>query len=253
MCLDDSRVRKAYLGKKFRINLAFFRNIATTLPLLRDYDFTQFKQMPKPHAPRNVASASAIDPSKLKPIPFILDSSVPECKYPENVKGTQFETQPHNVPDTGDQEQRAEQETPLETDPPDVPEKDNQEPEHEQETPLETDPSDVPETSNQEPETEKETPLEAHTHDVPENDNQEPQPEQGTQPSQDTSENSSKLVGHIEFQSVAEFKQELSEKVMTPRFLVVCLQKYPNLLKRFQEGTVRPTKLRSQFSRLCQI
>ena len=137
--------------------------------------------------------------------------------------------------------------------PPDLPETDNQQPEHEQETLLETDPPNVPETDNQESETEKETPLEAYPHDLPEKDNQEPEPEQGTQPSQDTSENLSKLVGHIELHGVADFKQELSEKIMTPRFLVVRLQKYPNLLKRFQEGTVQPTKLRSQFSRLCQI
>ena len=197
--------------------------------------------MPKPHTPRNVASA--IDPSKLKPILFILDSSVPECnrqhclgvdstiqldKYPENVKGTQVETQPHNVPDMDDKEQKPEQETPLRIDSPDVPETDNQEPEHEQETPLKTDPPDVPETDNQEPETEKETHLEAHSHDVPEKDNQEPKPERGTQPSQDTSENSSKLVGNIELQSVAEFKQKLSEKIMTPRFFWLYI--YRNIL-----------------------
>ena len=69
-------------------------------------------------------------------------------------------------------------------------------------------------------------------------DNEEAQPEQGTEPLQDSSENSSKLVGHIELHSVDEFKKELEEKVVTPRFLVVCLPKYPNLLKRFQEGTV---------------
>ena len=113
--------------------------------------------MLKPCMPRNVASLSAIDPSKLKPIPFILDSSVPECNR-----------QPHNVPDTGDQEPKTEKETPLKADPSDVPEKDNQEKEHEHETPLETDPLHVPETDNQEKETEKETPHEENPHDVPE-------------------------------------------------------------------------------------
>ena len=48
-------------------------------------------------------------------------------------------------------------------------------------------------------------------------------------------------------------KKELEEKVVTPRFLVVCLPRYPNLLKRYQEGSVQPSKRRSQFSRLSQI
>ena len=76
--MDDATVRKAYLGKKFQIYLAFFRNTSATVPLFREYDFAQFRQMPKPRMPRNVASTSGIDPAKLKPIPFILDSSVPE-------------------------------------------------------------------------------------------------------------------------------------------------------------------------------
>ena len=70
---------------------------------------------------------------------------------------------------------------------------------------------------------------------------------------EDTFEKLSKLVGHTELQTVGDFKQEFTEQSMQPRFLVVHVQKYPNLLKRFQEGTVQPTKLRSQFSRLCQI
>ena len=204
------------------INIAFFQNIATTLPLLREYDFAQFRQMPKSCMPRNVASLSAIDPSKLKPIPFILDSSVPECNR-----------QPHNLPYMGDQEQKTEKETPLKTDPLHVPEKDNQEKEHEHETLLETDPFHVPETDNQEQETEKQTPCEENLHDVPKKDNEEAQPEQGTEPLHNSAENS-KLVGHIELHSVDEFKIELEEKVVTPRFLVACLPKYPNLLKRFR-------------------
>ena len=79
------------------------------------------------------------------------------------------------------------------------------------------------------------------------------QPEHETEPSQDSAENLSRLVGHIELQSVDEFKKELEEKVVTPRFLVVHLPRYPNLLKRYQEGSVRPSKGRSQFSRLSQI
>ena len=106
LCMDDATVRKAYLGKKFRINLAFFRNTSTTLPLLREYDFAQFRQMPKPCVPRNVASMSEIDPAKLKPIPFILDSSVPECHR-----------QPDNVQESGDKEQKTEHETPIKVDP----------------------------------------------------------------------------------------------------------------------------------------
>ena len=51
--------------------------------------------MPKPCMPRNVASMSGIDPAKLKPIPFILDSSVPECHR-----------QPDNVQEMGDKEQK---------------------------------------------------------------------------------------------------------------------------------------------------
>ena len=218
--MDDATVRKAYLGKKFRINLAFFRNTTTTLPLVREYDFAQFRQMPKPSVPRNVASLSAIDLSKLKPIPFILDSSVPEC-----------DRQPDNVQDMGDQEQKTEQETPLKADPPEVPQKCSKDKKDEHETQLETDPLHVPETDTQEQETENETPREESPHDVPEKDNQEAQPEHGTEPSQDSAENSPKLVGHIELLSVDEFKKELAEKVMTPKFLVVRLPKYPNLLK----------------------
>ena len=60
-------------------------------------------------------------------------------------------------------------------------------------------------------------------------------------------------MGHIELQSVDDFKKELEEKVVTPRFLVVRLPRYPNLLKRYQEGSVQPIKRRSEFSRLSQI
>ena len=158
--MDDATVRKAYLGKKFWINLAFFRNTTTTLPLLREYDFAQFRQMPKPSTPRNVASSSAIDPAKLKPIPFILDSSVPQCNR-----------QPDNVQEMGDQEQKTEHETPLEADPSKVKEKGNKEKEDEHETPLETDPLNVPETDTQAQETEKEKPHEESPHDVPKKDN----------------------------------------------------------------------------------
>ena len=51
LCMDDATVRKAYLGKKFWINLAFFQNTSATVPLPREYDFAQFKQMPKPLHP----------------------------------------------------------------------------------------------------------------------------------------------------------------------------------------------------------
>ena len=121
LCMDDATVKKAYLGKKFRINLAFFQNTSATLPLIREYDFAQFKQMPKLHTPRNVASTSGIDPAKLKLIPYILDSSVPECHR-----------QPDIVQESGDKEQKKEHETPIEVDPPEVPEKDNKEKENEQ-------------------------------------------------------------------------------------------------------------------------
>ena len=107
LCMDDATVKKAYLGKKFWINLAFFRNTSATLPLLREYDFAQFRQMPKPHTSRNVASTSGIDPAKLKPIPFILDSSVPE-----------HHRQPDIVQESGDKEQKTEHETPIEVDHP---------------------------------------------------------------------------------------------------------------------------------------
>ena len=39
LCMDDATVRKAYLGKKFRINLAFFRNTTTTLPTAQGIGF----------------------------------------------------------------------------------------------------------------------------------------------------------------------------------------------------------------------
>ena len=225
LCMHDATFRKAYLGKKFRINLAFFQNTSATLPLLREYDFAQFRQMPKPCASRNVASMSGIDPAKLKPIPFILDSSVPE-----------HHRQLHIVQESGDKEQKTEHETPIEVDPPKVPEKDNKENEHE--TPLETDPIHVPERETQAQETEKETPREESKDDVPEKNNEEAQPVHESEPSQDSAENLSRLVGHIELQSVDDFKKELEEKVMTPRFLVVRLPRYPNLLKRYQEGSV---------------
>ena len=105
--------------------------------------------MPKPHMPRNVASTSGIDPAKLKPIPFILDSSVSE-----------HHRQPDNVQESGDKEQKTEHETPIEVDPPEVPEKDNKEKEDQHETPLETDPLHVPETDTQAQETEKKKPQE---------------------------------------------------------------------------------------------
>ena len=157
LCMDDATVRKAYLGKKFRINLAFFQNTSATVPLLREYDFAQFRQMPKPRMPRNVASTSGIDPAKLKPIPFILNSSVPECHR-----------QPDIVQESSDREQKNEHETPIEVDPPEAPEKDNKEKENEHETPLETDPTHVPDRETQAQETEKETPQEESKDDVPE-------------------------------------------------------------------------------------
>ena len=104
-----------------------------------------------------MASTSGIDPAKLKPIPFILDSSVPECHR-----------QPDIVQESGDKEQKNEHETPIEVDPPKAPEKDNKEKEDEHETPLETDPTHVPDRETQAQEIEKETPREESKDDVPE-------------------------------------------------------------------------------------
>ena len=111
----------------------------------------------------------------------------------------------------------------------------------------------MPDRETQAQETEKETPREESKDDVPEKNNEEAQPVHESEPSQDSAENSSRIVGHIELQSVDDFKKELEEKVMTPRFLVVRLPRYPNLLKRYQEGSVQQIKRRSQFSRLSQI
>ena len=198
--------------------------------------------MPKPCMPRNVASTSGIDPAKLKPIPFILDSSVPE-----------YHRQLDIVQESGDKEQKNEHETPIEVDPPKAPEKENKEKEDEHEIPLETDHTHVPDIETQAQETEKETPREESKDDVPKKNNEEAQPVCESEPSQDSAENSSRIVGHIELQSVDDFKKELEEKVVTPRFLMVHLPRYPNLLKRYQEGSVQPIKRRSQFSRLSEI
>ena len=113
--------------------------------------------MPKPCTPRNVASTSGIDPAKLKPIPFILDSSVPEHHRQLDI-----------VQESGDKEQNNEHETPIEVDPPQAPEKENKEKEDEYETPLETDPTHVPDRETQAQETEKETPRGESKDDVPE-------------------------------------------------------------------------------------
>ena len=109
---------------------------------------------------------------------------------------------------------------------------------NEHETLLETDPTHVPKRETQSQETDKETPQEESQDDVPNKNNEEAQPVCESEPSQDSTENSSRLVGHIELQSVDDFKKELEEKVVTPRFLVVHLPRYSNLLKRYQEGSV---------------
>ena len=61
------------------------------------------------------------------------------------------------------------------------------------------------------------------------------------------------LIGHIEMQNVDAFKKEHMEQSMCQRLLVVRIKKYPNLLKRYQEGNIYEPKYHPDFQRLCQI
>ena len=62
-----------------------------------------------------------------------------------------------------------------------------------------------------------------------------------------------RVIGHIEVQNVSDFKKEQMQKNLCPKLLVVRVQKYPNLLKRYKEGKVVEPKHRTRLRRLCQI
>ena len=66
----------------------------------------------------------------------------------------------------------------------------------------------MPDRETQAQETEKETPREESKDDVPKKNNEEAQTVCESEPSQDSAENLSRTVGHIELQSVDDFKKE---------------------------------------------
>ena len=61
------------------------------------------------------------------------------------------------------------------------------------------------------------------------------------------------VIGHIEVQNVSDFKKEEIQKNVCPKLLVVRVQKYVNLLKRYQEGKVVQPKHHTRLRRLSQI
>ena len=61
------------------------------------------------------------------------------------------------------------------------------------------------------------------------------------------------LVGHVELTSAEQFRQEMEDKKIRPRLLAVRIKRYPNLLKRYQEGNVTELKVRPQIQRLSKI
>ena len=75
------------------------------------------------------------------------------------------------------------------------------------------------------------------------------EPEQEKKSDQD-SEVKPQVIGHIHIQSNEDFEKECIEK---PKLLVVHIKRYPNLLKRYQEGNVVEWKSRPSFKRLTQI
>ena len=58
------------------------------------------------------------------------------------------------------------------------------------------------------------------------------------------------VIGHLKIQSHKDFEQECIQK---PKLLVVRMERYPNLLKRYQEGNVVERKSRPSFKHLTQI
>ncbi|MCG8624875.1 MAG: hypothetical protein MJE68_23110, partial [Proteobacteria bacterium] len=66
----------------------------------------------------------------------------------------------------------------------------------------------------------------------------------------DTSDVKPQVIGHLKIQSHKDFEQECIQK---PKLLVVRMERYPNLLKRYQEGNVVERKSRPSFKHLTQI
>ena len=65
------------------------------------------------------------------------------------------------------------------------------------------------------------------------------------------------IVGHVELESPTYTSPEdLQEKIIDNfkhKFLVVCVKRYPNLLKQYQEGNVAMCSERNKYERLCKI
>ena len=232
LTFNDSKVRKSYMARKFQVQLAFYRNTSSTVAVQYNYDFALFKQTPHPRLPK--VSMIVVEKEDTT-----ADSAVTIEQQSQNVDevesgGTVVEEQQSQSTDTGNVESGGtvvEEQQSQSTDnvhvesgtlgvEQDAPSQENTDSQNVSTQQKETDAS--------EEQVKNETPVEAElvTH---------------------------QLIVHIEMQTVDEFKKKYMEQSMCNRLLVVRIKKYPNLLKRYQEGNVHEPKYCPDFKRLCQI
>ena len=237
LTFDDSKVRKSYMARKFQVQLAFYRNTSSTVPVQYNYDFALFKQTPHPRLPKiskivvekddtTAESAVTIEQQSQNVDQVESGSTVVEEQQSQstdtgNVElgSTVVEGQQSHSTDNVNVESGA---IGVEQDAPSQKTTDSQNVSTQE---KETDPET---TDSSEEQVKNETPVEAEsvTH---------------------------KLIGHIEMQNVDDFKKEYMEQSMCNRLLVVRIKKYPNLLKRYQEGNIHEPMYHPDFQRLCQI
>ena len=219
LCFDDTVVRKAYLGETFRVMLAFYRNISSTKPIMYQFNLAQFKQMPKPRAKMSVVASGR--KSQKTPIPP-KGAGRGVSTASENITPKPASSKSDPGPSVDNHSKGETEQDPT---------NESQNPEEGTEVPNTCDPS--VSASQTEKSDENNNVIATAT--------------------DDTVESKPVLVGHVELTSAEQFWQEMEDKKIRPRLLAVRIKRYPNLLKRYQEGNVTELKVRPQIQRLSKI
>lgn len=270
LVFDDSTVKKASFGREFRINLAFYRNTETTYPLGFKMDMAQFKaqRIVKPRGragQMGAKSSKVIDIPKPEPVPASTKqaTSTISTPAPEPIGGgnpaQQVSEEPMNVSSTLASDENQPSLPPPE--PCEIPSQSQQsaiqQQLHEpvtQETFDTTQSVTVPAENKNGSENSS-----AFTSNIQVGTSMQQQDPTVSSESQTTStptENqptTSRLIGHVEYTSEEDFRKENISRLKMSRLLVVSIKKYPNLLKRHQEGNVTIREMRPQHQRLCKI
>ena len=219
LCFNDTVVKKAYLGETFRVMLAFYRNISSMKPIMYQFDLAQFKQMPKPRAKRSVVASGS--KSQKTPIPP-KGAGRGVSTASENVTPKPGSSKSDPGPNVDNHSKGETEQDPT---------NDSQNPEEGTEVPHTCDPS----------------VSASQTEKAGENNNV------FATATDDTVESKPLLVGHVELTSAEQFRQEMKDKQVRSRLLAVRIKRYPNLLKRYQEGNVTDIKIKPQIQRLSKI